>query len=210
MIAPLVQERLQPGSVVDVGCGPGAWPAAWLALGVEDVAGVDGEHVRRSGLLFPDDRFVAHDLRRPLDLGRRFDLVLSLEVAQHVPEHASDAFLDTLVSLGPAVLFSAAVPHQGGDNHINEHWQSWWAERFERRGYVPHDVVRPLVWTNESVDWWYAQNAILYLEEGAAEAGGEPALPLDLVHPRNLLTRVESKPPPLAARVRHAIARRLR
>jgi SAM-dependent methyltransferase len=203
VVAPLLQERLRPRSIVDIGCGPGAWVATWRELGVTDAWGVDAAHVRSAGLLFPAECFVEHDLRLPLALERRFDLVLSLEVAQHLPEKHVPGFLDTLTGLGPAILFSAAVPHQGGDNHVNEQWQSWWAERLRLRGFEPRDVVRPAVWNDERVDWWYAQNALLYLADG--DDSSVPRMPLDVVHPRNLLTRVEAKPPPLAQRLRRTV-----
>jgi SAM-dependent methyltransferase len=210
-IVPLLQERLDPASVIDVGCGPGAWPAAWHEAGVDDSWGIDGSHVLRTGLLFSPDRFIAHDLRLPLALERRFDLVLSLEAAQHLPPESVDGFLDGLVRLGSTILFSAAVPHQGGDNHINERWQSWWVARFAERGFTPLDVIRPVVWNDGRVDWWYAQNALLYVEGDAEPTDGDPPpLPFDVVHPRNYLTQREPRHRPRGARVRRLIGRATR
>ena len=183
VIAPLLRERLHPASVIDVGCGRGAWPAAWIALGVEDVLGVDGEHVRQSGLLFPDDRFVAHDLRRPLELERSFDLVLSLEVAQHPPgglggvrrhprrPRAGDPLLRRSASPGGRQPHQRALAELVGG-----------AVRAPRLLAARCRSSARLA--DERVDWWYAQNAILYLQGGAVDSD---RLPLDLVHPRNLL-----------------------
>jgi hypothetical protein len=68
----------------------------------------------------------------------------------------------SLVGMADLVLFSAAIPRQGGSDHINERWQSWWADRFAAHGFVPIDCVRRRIWSNPSVEWWYAQNVLLY------------------------------------------------
>jgi SAM-dependent methyltransferase len=190
-VAPGVAELLRPRSVVDVGCGTGGWLAAFGALGVDDVLGVDGPWVDAAALKIPRERFRVADLRAGFATDRRFDLALSLEVAEHLPPEAADGFVDSLVDLAPAVLFSAAVPGQGGVQHLNEQWQDAWAACFARHGYSPVDVVRPVHWDDPAVDWWYLQNALLYVDgalTGRPElaAAGERAarLPLRLVHPR--------------------------
>ena len=70
----------------------------------------------------------------------------------------------SLTDLAPIVLFSAAIPGQGGEAHINEQWQDYWAERFAKKGYVTVDCIRPRVWTNPQVQYWYAQNMLLYVQ----------------------------------------------
>lgn len=182
-------DLLAPRSVVDVGCGVGAWLAEWNAAGVSDVLGLDGDYVRRDQLLIPADRFRAADLSTPPAIGRRFDLATSLEVAEHLPPETTDGFVAALCALAPAVYFGAAVPSQGGTHHVNERWQSDWAARFAARGYVALDPVRPRVWADDRVSWWYAQNALLYVDRAALDA--TPALRAladrgvipDLVHP---------------------------
>src|SRR5262245_44009168 len=114
VVLPLVLEFVRPRSVIDVGCGLGTWLAVFREHGVEDVWGMDGDHVDREWLEIPADRFLAHDLSQPLRLGRSFDLVVSLEVAEHLPPSCADAFVESLTRLGPLLLFSAAAPYQGG------------------------------------------------------------------------------------------------
>src|SRR5262249_29915915 len=114
LIVPLLLELVQPRSVVDVGCGTGSWLSVFRDHGVEDVLGIDWEYVGANSLEISPDHFYAFDLTQPLRLERRFDLVVSLEVAEHLPPESADAFVESLVSLGPTVLFSAAVPGQGG------------------------------------------------------------------------------------------------
>ena len=161
-IVPLVIERVRPRSVVDLGCGTGVWLEAFARHGIEDYVGVDGDWVPRDELRIPAERFVPARLDRPLDLGRRFDLAVTLEVAEHLPEHRADVFVRNVVQHAPCVLFSAAIPHQGGTDHVNEQWPDYWAERFAAHGYVPVDGIRPLVWSNAAVFPFYRQNMLVF------------------------------------------------
>ena len=193
VIVPLVVAWLNPRSVVDVGCGVGSWLAEFRRNGVEDVLGVDGPHVDRALLEIPADRFEARDLTKPVAIPRSFDLALCLEVAEHLPESSADALVGSLVALAPVILFSAAVPGQGGTGHVNEAWPEAWARRFSARGYDWADPIRPRVWTSRDVEPWYAQNALLYCRRGlfspapwgaaGTESGPRPEWPLPLVHP---------------------------
>jgi SAM-dependent methyltransferase len=200
-VVPLLCALLEPRSVLDVGCGRGTWLRVFEDHGVEDFVGVDGGHVAADTLEIAPSKFRAHDLESPLDLGRRFDLVVSLEVAEHLGPQVASAFVGSLVSHAPAVLFSAAIPYQGGPGHVNEAWQSEWAARFAEHGFAPLDVIRPEVWRDERVAFWYAQNTILYTD-AATRARVAPNTvasgPLDVVHPR-LHERIHTTPPPRPA-----------
>jgi len=162
-ILPVVLAWIRPRSIVDVGCGTGAWLSVCRELGIEDYVGIDGEHVQEATLEIDRDRFRSFDLTKPLRLGREFDLVMSLEVAEHLPRASAPAFVDFLSSLGPVILFSAAVPLQGGANHLNEQWPEYWARLFSARGYVVIDCLRERVWANPNVEPWYAQNIFVYV-----------------------------------------------
>lgn len=154
--------ELTIGSLLDVGAGHGAWAAEWRAAGVKDVVAVDGEYVRRDQLAIPAECFAAHDLATPLDLGRRFDLVQSLEVAEHLPADKADLFVDNLARHGDVILFSAAVPHQGGEHHVNEQHPEYWRRRFQTRGYAVFDWLRPRIAGRHEVKAWYRFNTYLY------------------------------------------------
>lgn len=167
-VARLLLSELRIDSLLDVGSGHGAWAAEWLAAGVSDVVAVDGDYVARDRLAIPAERFRPHDLLQPLDLGRRFDLVQSLEVAEHLPAAAADGFVDTLTRHGDLVLFSAAVRHQGGEHHVNEQPLSYWRAKFAARGYVPYDWLRPLIAGERAVMPWYRFNTLLYANEAGA------------------------------------------
>lgn len=197
-VVPFIQRLLRPVSVVDIGCGVGTWLSVWQECGVGDVFGVDGAYVKPETLAIPAAQFRAHDLTKPLALERQFDLVMSLEVAEHLPAQYAARFVKTLTSLGSVVLFSAAIPHQGGVEHVNEQWPVYWAELFAQADFVAVDCVRRRFWHDAAVEWFYAQNAILYvhrayLEQHAAlqhELVPQTGPPLALVHPRKYLAEL--------------------
>lgn len=163
-IVPLLSALLPINCVVDFGCGHGAWLSVWRKAGAR-VIGVDGPYVDRQHLMIDADEFRPADLSQPIDLGRRFDVVQSLEVAEHLPSSRASEFIRTLTSHGPLVMFSAAVPGQGGEHHINEQPLEYWREKFRERRYVAIDCVRPKVIANLQVQHWYRYNIILYAEE---------------------------------------------
>src|SRR6202140_5313979 len=162
-IVPLLQQQLSPSSVLDVGCGQGAWLAVWHSHGVDDVFGVDGSYVDRTKLLFAPERFCAHDLAQPFALGRSFSLVQCLEVAEHLPESAADALIGSLVRHGEVIVFSAAPPGQGGHGHVNERSYDYWRALFSGRGYLALDFLRPRILSDPTIDRWYRYNTLLYV-----------------------------------------------
>lgn len=191
-IVPLVLEFIRPQSVVDVGCGTGAWLSVFQEQGVEDILGVDGDYVELRSLLVPEESFLVHDLTKPLELERQFDLVVSLEVAEHLSHKYAKTFVESLVRLGPVVMFSAAIPYQGGVNHVNEQWQDYWRDLFNENGFEAVDFVRKRVWNNPKVGPWFAQNIVIYIQKDYLDAN--PLLmeerkrtdfPLSVVHPKH-------------------------
>src|ERR1051326_3058645 len=99
---------------------------------------------------------------------------ISLEVAEHLPEASAQGFVASLTRLAPVVLFSAAVPLQGGAEHVNEQWQEYWRSKFSELDYVACDAIRPVIWGNEDVFTYYQQNILVYV--AAAELGRYPKL----------------------------------
>ena len=181
-VLPLVLDIIKPASVIDVGCGTGNWLAVARELGVKKILGVDGPWVT-SQLAIPAADFVACDLTLPLNLGSRFDLALSLEVAEHLPSTAARVFVKSLCDVADVVVFSAAIPGQGGRRHVNEQWPDYWAELFRQFGYECYDFLRPRIWNNPKVTWHYAQNLLICARAGTTHGFGQPAAPLPLVHP---------------------------
>jgi len=128
-IVPIVCGLLSIRTVVDIGCGRGAWLRVFKDQGVDTIAGYDGAYVDHAKLLIPRDAFTPTDLSAPLQMTGRYDLAVCLEVGEHLPRRRAQPLVQKLCDLAPAVLFSAAIPGQGGTYHINEQWPFYW-ERF--------------------------------------------------------------------------------
>ena len=133
------------------------------------------------------------DLSRPVNAGRRFDLAVCVEVAEHLPHDSANVLIQSLCDLSDVVLFSAAVPLQGGTNHVNEQWPTYWAQRFAIHDYACFDYFRPMLWSDEDIEYFYRQNVLLFIREGATSNYAEDLTktvesshvtqPLALVHP---------------------------
>lgn len=194
-IVPIVMDLLHPQSVIDIGCGTGTWLHVFSNHGVNSIVGVDGAYVDPKSLMIPESAFLVHDLSKPFHLGKEFDLVVSLEVAEHLSENSASLFIHSLTRHGHFVLFSAAIPFQGGTHHVNEQWPEYWARLFDQRGYVVIDCIRSKVWNADDVEFWYAQNTFLYAKRESLEHYPELQRAfehthtehLSLVHPRNYL-----------------------
>jgi hypothetical protein len=185
-------EVYKPYSVVDFGCGRGSWLMVAESLGSKVLHGYDGAWVDPHKLLSKNIAFHAVTMEEEVALSGKHDLCMSLEVAEHLSQSRAASFIDTLCRASDVVLFSAAVRHQDGMNHINENWQSYWAHLFYGNGYHCFDIFRGALWNNSQIEWWYRQNVLLFVN-------GKPASPaiafdtlrrmqqpiLDAVHPEN-------------------------
>lgn len=195
-VVPLVVELVQPQSVVDVGCGVGTWLSEFLKQGVADIQGIDGEYVEKKMLKIPPEKFLASNITEPIRFNRKFDLVVCLEVAEHLPAEYADLLVDSLAALGPVILFSAAIPFQGGVHHVNEQWPDYWASRFQKRNFTLVDCLRPKIWHNEKVQICYRQNTFLFVHHDhltthptlKGEFEKSRPSPMALVHPLQYLS----------------------
>lgn len=165
VIVPLILQRVPCDRIIDVGCGEGAWLKVFQKHGVGEVLGVDGDHVDENILAISKENFISFDLRKPLQLETNFDLVVSLEVAEHLPPETAETFVESLTGLGSVILFSAAIPHQPGEHHINPQWLDYWVGLFHDRNYVAIDCIRQQVWNNPNVAFWFAQNILFFVKQ---------------------------------------------
>jgi SAM-dependent methyltransferase len=178
-IVPLVLKTDSIKSVLDVGTGIGTWLKVFQEEGIVDVIGIDSESVAVDQLCISAENFLAINLSNEFNLNRKFDIAICLEVAEHLPQESADALVASLVKHSDLILFSAAIPNQGGQDHINEQWPIYWQEKFMKYGYYFEDDIRAKVWDNIEVDWWYKQN-IFTIRKG----NSQPLVPmLSLVHP---------------------------
>lgn len=226
IISSLINSVVRPKSVVDVGCGKGVWLKQFQQLGVEQIVGIDGNWVDRKSLLIDGGAFLERDLEKPIQLDRKFDLVISLEVAEHLAPSAAERFVRSLVNLGDVVLFSAAVPHQGGVHHVNEQWPDYWVDLFSKFDFEVFDCIRRPVWQQEGVIYYYAQNCFLFASKSSDKfsqlsryANDNSVGLLRVIHPNHYLQKIRYLEDPqvlstlgiriLLSALRHAVFSRL-
>jgi hypothetical protein len=174
VVVPLLLTIVNVTSVVDVGCGRGAWLKVFREHGVKTLRGIDGDYINRSHMLVDDSCFLAADLTKLSQIDDSYDIALCLEVAEHLSQRYSASLIRALTSTSPIVLFSAAVPGQDGTRHVNEQWPLFWRELFAQRGFRMFDPFRGRLREDRRVRWWYRQNLVLFAsEEGIAR---NPAL----------------------------------
>jgi len=200
-VVPLVIDLVHPASVVEVGCETGAWLSGFQQCGVRQVLGLQfpaaGPHLAD----IDPSRIRRVDASRPFRLERTFDLVMSLEVAGRLPEESAAGFVESLAGLGPVVLFSAAVPGQGGAGHLNEQWPSYWVRHFADHGFTVVDCLRDRIWNDPRIEWRYRQNLLLFVGEEhlprltAPPPRDTPPPALDRMMPYRLRNPTPAAPP---------------
>jgi hypothetical protein len=183
-----------PKSVADLGCGRGAWLKAFGEHGATDLFGFDGSWNDQEKMIDDNIKFNPTDLNKPIARPKkRFDLAISLEVAEHLNEESSTVFVQNLISLSDVVMFGAAYVGQGGTDHINEQLHTYWAEKFIKCGYVPYDLFRPAMWGNKQIEFYYQQNTFLYVKHTSdvnnklRQAGYQPIENIEFmncIHPK--------------------------
>jgi SAM-dependent methyltransferase len=175
-IIPICLDLINPKKVIDVGCGRGSFLKIFADNGVEFIYGIDGEWVNEADLDIPLKFFRYVNLEKEIQIYDKFDLVICLEVAEHLTPGRASSFVDDLCRLSDVVLFSAAIPFQGGTSHINERPITYWADLFKKNNYVWIDSIRKKIWNKTS--FWYSQNCILFVKEAAISS--YPSLQLEL------------------------------
>jgi SAM-dependent methyltransferase len=209
-VVPLVLELTAARSVVDVGCGNGDWLSAFADRGVADLLGVEGPGSDPSLMSIDRSQIVIRDLTEPLTLDRRFDLAVCLEVGEHLEESSAPVLVASLVRLAPVILFSAAIPGQGGHHHVNEQWPDYWEALFAAHRYVAIDCIRWATWNEAEIDVWYRQNTFVYVDADRLPSmpslgiSADPNMPRRVIHPE----LVSSWPPRVIMRILRPAVRR--
>lgn len=163
-IIPFLRQHFNINSIIDIGCGRGGFLKAAVEIGIDNVIGVDGNYVKN--LIMPKERFIAWNLEEEFKYSRKMDLVVSLEVAEHIGEQYAYTFINTLINLGDLILFSAAQKGQGGINHVNEQPLSYWESKFKKKGFIKHsNIINDFIKDKEHISQWYRKNSILYIKK---------------------------------------------
>jgi SAM-dependent methyltransferase len=158
----------QPVSVLDVGCGRGAWLKACHELGSKTLFGFDGNWNSQSSMIEPSINFRSMDLNKPFSLPQKVDIAITLEVAEHLEPSKAPQLIKCITDASDVILFGAAYTKQEGTNHINEQPHTYWALLFLEHDFVPFDIFRPQFWGNEMIEFWYRQNTFLYIRKDSS------------------------------------------
>lgn len=165
-LIPLILSKFKSKSIIDIGCGNGIWLKTIEQFGIKNYLGIDGEYVKKDIFYADYSKFIQGNLEEEVNLNKKFDLAICLEVGEHLLDKYSTNLVKTIINHSDLVIFSAAIPGQSGTNHINEQWQSYWAKKFNDFGYEPLDMIRPIIWNNFNVSYWYRQNIVVYKKTG--------------------------------------------
>ena len=177
-------------SAVDIGCGVGTWlKQVHTLFQTDDIQGYDGDYVDTEYLVIPKECFCPFDLEKEIPQIRRFDLAISLEVAEHLSPQRAESFVKDLCTLSDNILFSAATVYQGGVGHINEQRLSYWVDKFSKLGYEARDIIRPKIWEDTKIPVWYRQN-IIFFSKNKAMSYNKSSTIIDIVHPELYETRM--------------------
>lgn len=159
IIPQLIEQFVHPLTVIDIGCGTGAWLKVFKEHGAQ-IHGVDFSGDGHQ--LIDESEFEQWDLTKHFIPDHKYDLAISLEVAEHLDEEYADVFVNNVARCSDNILWSAAVPGQRGLHHVNEQFPSYWIPKFERLGYKVNGDFRLQFWYNEEVENWYRQNVLLF------------------------------------------------
>ena len=133
---PLFQKIFNFKSLIDVGSATGHYLKTCIDAGVDDVMGLEGSPEAFKKLIVDKKYVIMHDFRDPYTFHRKWDLAISIEVAEHIDGIYADNYVKILTDSSDTVLLTAAPPGQGGTAHVNEQPQEWWIARFSTFGFA--------------------------------------------------------------------------
>lgn len=162
-----IREVFHPLSVVDFGCNIGLTLANFEKEGI-DILGIDGSIASKKYSVIRIKNFLLFDLRLRLDIGKKYDLCLCLETAEHIEERYSDILVSNIVRSSSNIIFSAAPPEQVGDCHFNLKSHEWWVKKFRKFNFELDSgltkIFRDRIKSIPGIPIYYINNIIIFRE----------------------------------------------
>jgi len=173
VMAATIERIFKPNSVIDVGCGAGTLLAQLKRDGLE----VRGLEYSDAGIARCREKGVdveKFDLETDEAIEGSWDVTVSFEVAEHLPESLADNYVRVISQFSPIVIMSAATVGQGGLDHVNEQPHEYWIEKMKRQGFdydrQSSNQVRE-EWAAKGVASWYVNNTMIFRRRIAPTGG---------------------------------------
>lgn len=154
-----------PNSFLDIGGGAGSWCAAAKNLGVQRVRLVDACPPNQVIPELSQEEQVQANLEEGIPNQGQFDLVICIEVIEHLTDHAASRLIKQMTSFSNFILFSAAIPGQGGIGHISERLHEYWHNKFSQFKFDKYDVIRPMLISRSDISSIHRQNLFIYAKK---------------------------------------------
>lgn len=158
-------------SVVDIGCGMAAFSKVFQESGVEKVTLIDHPNFKASNCLVKQEfQFIPCNLDKEIPENLSADLLICTEVLEHITKKRSLQVLDFITSCSDIIIFSAAIPRQGGLGHINEQRHEFWIKEFKKREFDYADLFKTKIINDESIFYWLRQNIFIFFKNQPANS----------------------------------------
>lgn len=186
-----------PPSFLDIGGGAGSWCTAAKGLGVQHVRLVDACPPNQVIPELTQEEQIQANLEDGIPYLGKFDLVICIEVIKHLSESAASSLLKQMTSCTNFILFSAAIPGQGGIGHINERLHDYWHEKFSELEFEKYDVIRPMLISRPDISSIHRQNLFIYARKGCDHMLADlPSIceDMELIRTEHLISLYHEKP----------------
>ncbi len=160
-------------SVIDIGCGTGMWLENVYKILKDNqliLTGVDGYQIKDLKK-FNKAKYYFKNLEEDF-IFPKHDFLMCMEVAEHLSSNNAKSFVNNLCGIADVILFSAAVPGQGGLKHINERYANYWIDLFKKNDFVANDSFKKNIWMNNAFKNcpYYISNSFLFINKNSIKS----------------------------------------
>jgi SAM-dependent methyltransferase len=163
-LAKILMQKYAPLTVSDLGCATGLYLVPFVAKGIK-AYGYDNSNIASNASLLSDGIVRCVDVTSTEFVpDEKCDLAICLEVLEHIPEEKAEAAIRALTIMSDRIIFSAAIPGQGGVGHINCQYKPYWIKLFRKYGFEPNFIATGEIAFEMSKSihmGWFTQNVMV-------------------------------------------------